>query len=179
MFWPFSVMNDRNPGPYRPTGKQQCSECVRLDSLWLHCAKQLDQKGPCYTSKCSLRDWRRNCSGILFILTKHSSAKCRHFSPCSFLSGMVWGGGGGRLAWEHWFVGHPVPSGSDCSVTIHREEMKALQAALQKQLDEATERAEKQQATVSEQPRNPGPQHTAAPAHHCSVHTVERPLHFS
>ncbi|XP_035274701.1 leucine zipper protein 2-like [Anguilla anguilla] len=33
-----------------------------------------------------------------------------------------------------------------------RDEMKSLQAALQKQLDEATERAEKQQATVSDQP---------------------------
>lgn len=31
---------------------------------------------------------------------------------------------------------------------IHRDEMKSLQAALQKQLDDAAERAEKQQATV-------------------------------
>lgn len=31
---------------------------------------------------------------------------------------------------------------------FHRDEMKSLQAALQKQLDDATERAEKQQATV-------------------------------
>lgn len=32
--------------------------------------------------------------------------------------------------------------------SLDREEMKSLQAALQKQLDEANERAEKQQATV-------------------------------
>jgi len=31
---------------------------------------------------------------------------------------------------------------------VHRDEMKSLQAALQKQLDDAAERAEKQQATV-------------------------------
>lgn len=34
------------------------------------------------------------------------------------------------------------------SLSLDREEMKSLQAALQKQLDEANERAEKQQATV-------------------------------
>lgn len=34
------------------------------------------------------------------------------------------------------------------SLPLDREEMKSLQAALQKQLDEANERAEKQQATV-------------------------------
>lgn len=34
------------------------------------------------------------------------------------------------------------------SCSLDREEMKSLQAALQKQLDEANERAEKQQATV-------------------------------
>lgn len=36
------------------------------------------------------------------------------------------------------------------SPSLYREEMKSLQAALQKQLDEANERAEKQQATVSQ-----------------------------
>lgn len=36
------------------------------------------------------------------------------------------------------------------SPSLDREEMKSLQAALQKQLDEANERAEKQQATVSQ-----------------------------
>lgn len=34
------------------------------------------------------------------------------------------------------------------SCSLDREEMKSLQAALQKQLDEANEKAEKQQATV-------------------------------
>lgn len=38
------------------------------------------------------------------------------------------------------------------SCSLDREEMKSLQAALQKQLDEANERAEKQQATVRRLP---------------------------
>lgn len=40
---------------------------------------------------------------------------------------------------------------------LNREEMKSLQAALQKQLDEATEQAEKQQATVSRSPQSSSP----------------------
>lgn len=47
------------------------------------------------------------------------------------------------------------------SCSLDREEMKSLQAALQKQLDEANERAEKQQATVRR--RRPDHQHPVSP----------------
>lgn len=47
------------------------------------------------------------------------------------------------------------------SRSLDREEMKSLQAALQKQLDEANERAEKQQATVRR--RRPDHQHPVSP----------------
>lgn len=58
------------------------------------------------------------------------------------------------------------------SLSLDREEMKSLQAALQKQLDEANERAEKQQATV----RQSWPDHQHPVSSNQPRHLSHRPL---
>lgn len=58
------------------------------------------------------------------------------------------------------------------SLSLDREEMKSLQAALQKQLDEANERAEKQQATV----RQCWPDHQHPVSPNQPSHLSHRPL---